>query len=114
MKTLYVSIYGDGALLDATTTNPDSLRHDDEPGEDGNPQPTAILALEGVPAAVRIRAIDYCRRGNAGDEPYSDAYEAMECCQQAESANVLSCDVPWTPEECDRLCGCFLCGGDHR
>ena len=114
MKTLYVSIYGDGALLDATTTNPGSLRRDDESDEEGNPNCTAILALGGVPKDVRIRAVDYCRRDNAGENPYSDGYEAMECINVAEHVDVLECDVPWPESECRRLGGCFLCGGMHE
>ena len=69
MKTLYVSIYGDGALLDATTTGPGNLRHDDEQDENGVIQPTAVLALQGVPHSIRVRAVDYCRRDNQGAEP---------------------------------------------
>jgi len=112
-KTLYVSVYGDGALLDATTTGPGSLRRDDEPDEDGSDRPTAILALHGVPRRIRIRAVDYCRRDNAWAEPYRDGYEAMECVSAAQEVEVLDCDVPWTEAECRRLGGCFLCGGMH-
>ena len=111
---LYVSIYGDGALLDATTTSPGNLRRDDEPDEEGQDRPTAILALHGVLYAIRVRAVDYCRRGNAGADPYSDGYEAMECVQAATEVEVLECGVTWSHAECKRLGGCFLCGGMHN
>ena len=119
---LVVSIYGDGALLDASLDgDTGNLRIDEEPecDEDGHPipdtrQPTAILELSGVPAMVALRAVDYCRHENTGPEPYRDGYEAMECVADAKGKAVWSCDIPWTPEECDRLGGCYLCGGDHR
>jgi hypothetical protein len=119
---LVVSIYGDGALLDASLdVDTGSLRIDEEPERDeaGNPIPdtqqaTAILELSGVPSMVALRAVDYCRHENTGPEPYSDGYEAMECFADSKEKTVWSCDIPWTPEECDRLGGCYLCGGDHR
>jgi hypothetical protein len=114
MPTLYVSVYGDGALLDATTKGTESLRHDEEMDENGDPNPTAILELLGVPVSIVRRAVDYCRRDNQGADPYSDGYEAMECVNAAETVNVLECDVPWSPAECKRLGGCFLCGGMHE
>ena len=114
MRTLYVSVYGDGALLDATTISPSDLRRDDEPDEEGEPRPTAILQLEGVPKNIRVRAVDYARRDNNGAEPYSDGYEAMECINAAEHVEVLECEVPWTEAKCRRLGGCFLCGGMHE
>jgi hypothetical protein len=121
MKTLFVSVYGDGALLDATTTAPGNLRRDNEPQrdengdaiEDADPEPTAILSLSGVPKAIRTRAVDYARRGNCGAAPYSDGYEAMECVHVATDVEVLDCSVPWSHAGCKRLGGCFLCGGLH-
>ena len=120
-KILYVSVYGDGALLDANTTTPDSLRRDDAPecDENGEPidgetcQPTAILALHGVPKSIRTRALDYVG-GNTGADPYSDGYEAMECINAAQRVEVLECGVSWSSVDCHRLGGCFLCGGMHE
>ena len=113
MNELYISVHGDGALLDATTTSPDNLRRDDETDEEGNLNHTAIFALHGVPKPIRVRAVDYARRDNAGADPYSDGYQAMECVHAAKASDVLDCDVPWTTQECKRLGGCFLCGGMH-
>ena len=112
LADLYVSVYGDGALLDASFDSPDYLRRDEEPDEEGNPQPTAILALSGVPRSIAERAMDYVN-GNCGTEPYSDGYQAMECVCAAKSIEVLECDVSWSPEECKRLGGCYLCSGFH-
>jgi len=104
---LFVSVYGDGALLDATIdVDGDDLRRDDE-------GPTAILRLTGVPAEIAMAAVDYAN-GNMGPCPYSDGYEACECLAVAQSSEVVECDVPWSSDECKRLGGCFLCGGDHR
>ena len=112
---LAVSVYGDGALLDATRDgHPDDLRTDDEPDESGDPQPTARLRLAGVPTLVALAAVDYCRHDNMGPEPYRDGYEAMECIQQAKKSEVWDCGVGWSPSECKRLGGCFLCGGTHE
>lgn len=123
--TMHVSIYGDGALLDATLEGDyGNLKHDDEPrrNEDGEPdedgelEPTAVIELKGVPTLVALAAIDYCRHQNLGPQPYFDGYQAMECITTAKESKVISCGVSeyWPPEECDRLGGCFLCGGDHR
>ncbi|MEQ8786231.1 MAG: hypothetical protein RIC55_08025 [Pirellulaceae bacterium] len=110
---VWVSIYGDGALLDCTLDGDwGNLKHDDELDEQGDAQPTAIIALRGVPCAVALAAWDYCQ-GNQGSSPYSDGYEATECCAVAKESEVLECSVPWSCAECKRLGGCFLCGGDH-
>jgi hypothetical protein len=119
---LAVSVYGDGALLDATLDgDPGNLARDEEPecDEDGHPmpdtqQPTAILELSGVPAMTALRAVDYCRHENMGPEPYRDGYEAMECVEGAKECEVCECSVPWSPAECKRLGGCYLCGGNHE
>ncbi len=108
-KRLFVSIYGDGALLDANTKGPSSLRLDDS--EEGGE--TATIQLENVPDDIARRALDYVR-GNTGANPYSDGYEAMECINAAESSEVLSCTVAWSESECKRLGGCYLCGGIHK
>lgn len=112
---LVVSIYGDGALLDASLDDdPEDLRTDDEPDENGDRQPTARLRLSGVPTLVALAAVDYCRHDNMGPQPYRDGYEAMECIQQAKKREVWNCGVGWSPSECQRLGGCFLCGGNHE
>lgn len=120
--SLAVSVYGDGALLDATLDgDPGNLARDEEPEWDqhGRPipdtrQPTAILELSGVPAAAALRAVDYCRHENMGPEPYRDGYEAMECVAEAKGCAVWECSVPWSPAKCKRLGGCYLCGGNHQ
>ena len=116
-KTLYVSIYGDGASLDANTRGPSSLRLDDEQDEDGNCGETATLQLDNVPDDIAARAIAYVN-GNNGPNPYRDGYEAMECINAAECSHVLSCTVNrpnrWSNAECKRLGGCYLCGGMHE
>ena len=119
--SLYITVYGDGALLDASMEDSGGLLHDKACGEcksciagDGcDNNHTCTLELAGVPARIALAAIDYCN-GNSGPEPYSDGYEAMECFSEAKTSTVLECEVPWEPTECDRLGGCFLCGGDHR
>ena len=112
---LVVSVYGDGALLDASLDDdPEDLRTDDEPEDNGDPQPTARFRLAGVPTLVALAAVDYCRHDNMGPEPYRDGYEAMECIQQAKKSEVWDCSVGWSPSECKRLGGCFLCGGTHE
>ena len=112
---LAVSIYGDSALLDASQEDhPDDLQVDDEPDENGIPQPTARLRLFGVPTLVALAAVDYCRHDNMGPQPYGDGYEAMECIQQAKKREVWECGVGWSPSECKRLGGCFLCGSNHE
>jgi len=110
-----VSIYGDGALLDALVGDWIlDLRTDDETDEDGNDNPTARIRLVDVPLSIADRAVDYCRNDNNGkSEPYSDGYEAMECINAAGKSSVWSCDVPWSTAECQRLGGCYLCGGNH-
>jgi hypothetical protein len=112
---LVVSIYGDGALLDACLDDdPDDLRVDDEAGDNGELQPTARLRLSGVPTLVALAAVDYCRHDNMGPQPYRDGYEAMECVATAKKSEVYECGVGWSPAECKRLDGCFLCGGTHE
>lgn len=114
---IYVSIYGDGALLDANAHSPDNLRRDEETDEDGHKGETAILQLDGVPDSVARRALDYVN-GNLGAEPYSDGYEATECIVTAKSSTVLECTVNrpegWSNADCKRLGGCYLCGGMHE
>ena len=104
-----VSIYGDGALLDASLDG-----HPDDLQVDGEPQPTARLRLSGVPTLVALAAVDYCRHDNLGPQPYRDGYEAMECIQQAKKSEVWECGVGWSASECKRLGGCFLCGSNHE
>jgi len=119
---LSVSIYGDGALLDASLDGDTGNLHvDEEPerDEDGEPidgtrQATAILELSGVPTMVALRAVDYCQHENTGPEPYSDGYEAMECVAGAKKCEVWKCSGRWSAAECKRLGGCYLCGGNHE
>ncbi len=120
--TLYVSVYGDGALLDCSFRGPDRLKRDNEAcgdceacheEEECTSNNTAIIRLDNVPSPIALRAWDYCREDNMGAEPYSDGYEATECLGAAESSEVIACSVPWTKADCERLGGCFLCGGMH-
>jgi hypothetical protein len=117
LVTLYVSVYGDGALLDANTTSPYDLRIDEESGDDDTPNETAKLELLDVPEGIAKRAMAYVN-GNTGPNPYSDGYEAMECVTLAKTVNVIECSVNrpdgWTHATCKRLGGCYLCGGMHE
>jgi hypothetical protein len=107
----YVSYYGDGAVLDCAKS-PLNCRKDDEEDEDGNPQHTAIVRVV-LPRADYLKVHHYCR-GNNGPDPLSDAYEAAQIiATSVVESDVWSCDVPWSTAECDRLGGCFLCGGRH-
>lgn len=103
----YISYYGDGAVLGCGKSLA-NCRCDDE-GE------TAIVRVV-MPKRDYLDVRHYCN-GNAGPRPFSDAYEAAQVvAATAVETEVYSCDVAehWTPAECDRLGGCFLCGGDHR
>jgi len=106
----YVSYYGDGAVLDCAKS-PINCRIDDE--DESGESPTAIVRVV-MPKADYLDVHQYCR-GNMGENPLSGAYEAAQIvATKATETEVWSCNVEWTPEECDRLGGCFLCGGDHR
>lgn len=101
----FVSYYGDGAVLDTGGT-PARCKRDDE-------GPTALVRVV-MPKPDYMLIWHYCR-GNAGPQPLSDAYEAAQIiAERALESEVWHCDVDWSPEECDHMGGCFLCGGDHR
>jgi len=122
----YISYYGDGAVLDCARNAVD-CRVDTEPdwgdtcpndysdtGEYPDPAPSCIVRVV-MPKADYLDIWYYCHRDNMGPNPLSDAYEAAQIVAiKAVETEVIQCDSPWTPEECDRLDGCYLCGGDHR
>ena len=112
----YISYYGDGAVFDCSKTY-GGCAVDTEPDEEsGEPNPSAIIRTI-LPKAEYLKVWHYCRRDNSGPDPLSDAYEAAQIVAvSAVRAEVEMCGVAdyWSPKECDRLGGCFLCGGDHR
>lgn len=126
----FVSFYGDGAVYDSSKTQfncrvdtePDwgesSPSDFDDEGDYPDPAPSAIIRVI-MPKAEYLKIWYYTRRDNNGPEPLSDAYEAAQIVAlSAVETEVVSCGVHdaghWSPDECDRLGGCFLCGGDHR
>lgn len=122
----YISYYGDGAVYDCAKTQ-FRCRVDTEPdwgdtspndyeSEDDYPEPGPSCIVRVVmPKSDYLDIWHYCRCGNSGPNPLCDAYEAAQIvANKAIETEVVSCSCPWTPEECDRLGGCYLCGGDHR
>jgi len=121
----YISYYGDGAVYDCAKT-PGDCRVDTEPdwgdtspndypdGDYPDPAPSAIIRVV-MPKADYLDIWHYCRRENTGPNPLSDAYEAAQIvATKATETEVIECGSPWPVSECERLGGCYLCGGDHR
>lgn len=115
----YVSYYGDGAVYDCAKS-PYRVREDSD-GYDGSQclepddEPPSCVVRIVMPKNEYLKVWYYCRRDNTGPEPLSDACEAAQIIAvSAVETEVLRCNVPWSPEECERLGGCYLCGGSHK
>lgn len=101
-EELYVTIYGDGALLDASF----------DPDVEGDGQGDWCKVLYTLPGNAADDAVNYCRDGNTRPG-YRDGYEALGALERAAlSSELLECTVDWDsdgpgPEHC------YLCGERH-
>lgn len=106
---IWFTVYGDGALLDASTGSDWwNLRRDDdwEEGAESIGHNTATLYAE-LPAGVARRVLNYARKGNT--DGFSDGYEALDTIRTAAvDTEVIDCEADWKGDG-----PCFLCGRDH-